>query len=239
MIERYNDYVNLSRVLDLMFPKRCIGCRHLGSYFCESCTRTIQVITSGEGVCPMCQRRALDGQTHRSCLARYSLDGLTCFFRYRGVVQKGIKAIKYRFVFDSAQAFAELVPLQLLTSQNIVGKGRGKDIVLVPIPLHKSRMRERGFNQAEMLGIHIARRFGILMTTDVLVRKKPTLPQVTMKDRDKRLKNMANVFSVMKVPPRYVILFDDVFTTGATMRSAAEALKRAGAKFVWAVTMAR
>ena len=181
----------------------------------------------------MCGRAALDGRTHPRCQTRYSIDGLTSFFRYRGVVRKAIKIIKYRGSFDIAEAFVK----NISTTHNIYWKGR--PFAFVPIPLHNSRLRDRGFNQAEVLGMHVSKRLGIMMAMDVLERKKRTTPQVEVKDRDKRLKNMANVFALNKVSPEYVLLFDDVFTTGATMRSAAGVLKQAGVRHVWAVTMAR
>lgn len=92
-----------------------------------------------------------------------------------------------------------------------------------------------------MLGKLLADRLHIPMRTDILRRTKKTTPQVEMKDRKDRLKNMKNVFSHGSkfMIHDSIILFDDVFTTGATMRSAGETLKRAGAKHVWAVTMAR
>lgn len=191
----------------------------------------IQIILKNEAICPMCARPALDGRTHPRCQMIYGLDGLTSFFRYRGVVQKAIKVIKYRLVYDIASEFVNLVPRSALPSQ--------KSHNLIPIPLHKSRLQERGFNQAEVLGRYVSQRLKIPVATDVLVRKRRTVPQVEMKDREKRLTNMANVFVVQKSPPSHLLLFDDVFTTGATMRSAADVLKRAGAKTVWAVTMAR
>jgi len=115
--------------------------------------------------------------------------------------------------------------------------------MLIPIPLHPSRYRDRGFNQAEVLGRILADRLHIPIRTDILKRVIKTTPQVEMKDRKERLKNMKNVFSIHNskfvIPNSTIILFDDVFTTGATMRAAGETLKRAGAKSVWAVTMAR
>jgi len=144
-----------------------------------------------------------------------------------------VKAIKYRLVSDLAQEF-----ITLITPEN-VGDG-----ILVPIPLHSSRFRQRGFNQAEVLGKLLAKRLNIAVQTDILKRVKETVPQVEMKDRKQRLKNMEGVFGINKTAEkRYtkttVVLFDDVFTTGATMRAAASVLKHAGAKRVWAMTMAR
>ncbi len=232
-------------VLDILFPKRCLGCGTIGEYFCASCRQNIHRIALNESICPVCEHPAIDGATHPRCRTRYSPDGLTSFFRYEGVIRKGVKALKYRFVSDLGAAFVSLIPV---SSLNTAVGHIGNDGVLVPIPLHLSRFRERGFNQAEVLGGFISGRLSaqaglhMRMRTDMLRRTKKTTAQVDMERREDRLKNMEAVFSVdPKVPVRgvTVLLFDDVFTTGATMRSAANTLKRHGATCVWAVTMAR
>lgn len=215
-------------LFDFIFPKRCVNCGRIGKYFCVACRAKIRVIQPNEPICPMCGRLALDGVTHPRCRTQYSLDGLTSFFHYDGTARKAIKAIKYRLVSDLAEEFISLVPKFSLP----------KSSLLIPIPLHSARYRARGFNQAEVLGTILAKRLNIPVRTDILRRVKETVPQVEMKKRDDRLKNMEYVFSCNHVSGN-VILFDDVFTTGATMRSAANVLKRAGAAHVWAVTMAR
>jgi competence protein ComFC len=229
-------------ILDLIFPKRCVNCGKLGKYFCDRCRSTIRPILSNEPICPMCERPAIDGVTHPGCRTRYSIDGLVSFFHYDGAVRKAVKAIKYRNITDLVSEFVSLVPMQsyLVLSKLLITNPQS---ILIPIPLHVSRLRERGFNQAEVLGALLAKHMGIELHNDVLVRTKKTAPQVSMKKRKDRLKNMEGVFAIA---PHHslshlisVILFDDVFTTGATMRSAANVLKRAGVKTVWAVTMAR
>jgi len=112
--------------------------------------------------------------------------------------------------------------------------------ILVPIPLHSSRERYRGFNQAEVLGTLVAQRFSIPMHSNALKRARETKSQVEVKDREKRLKNMEKAFQVTSdVKDVAILLFNDVWTTGATMRSAGNILKRGGASFVWGLTMAR
>ena len=215
-------------ILDFLFPKRCVGCGTIRKYFCDECRVKIRVIADNEQICPMCGRLALDGITHPGCKTDYGLDGLTSFFHYDGPVQKAIKAIKYRYISDLASEFASLIPKFSFT----------KPYTLIPIPLHPARFRQRGFNQAEELGTFLR----IPMRTDILRRTKATTPQVDMKHRKDRLKNMNGVCEIRSsaiINNLSVLLFDDVFTTGATMRSAAVALKHAGATFVWAVTMAR
>jgi ComF family protein len=193
----------------------------------------------------MCLTPAMDGMTHPKCRTRFSLDGLTCFFHYKGVVRKAIKSIKYRFVSDLCQEFINIVPLSPLQSVLNNFSCRQTDqqsAVLVPIPLHPSRLAYRGFNQAEALGKFIAQKLGIPIRSDILLRIKKTVPQVEVKERKKRLVNMHDVFSIRQSTiincQSTIILFDDVCTTGATLRSAANVLKRAGAKSVWGVVMA-
>jgi competence protein ComFC len=214
-------------LLDFIFPKRCVGCGEIGKYFCESCRTKIHPIAPNEPICPMCGRLAFEGITHPYCRSRYSLDGLTSYFHYEGVVQKAIKAIKYRLVSDLAKEF--VAPASV--------KGFS-DYVLIPIPLHSKRYRERGFNQAEVLGKLIARRLNITARTAILRRTRATPPQAEISEKKKRLENMKNSF-VSKEISGNILLFDDVCTTGATLRNAAGALKRAGANHVWAMTIAR
>ncbi len=229
-------------LLDILFPKRCVGCGKLGRYFCLDCQKTIRFIAFNESICPVCEKLAIDGVTHPACRTKYSPDGLTSFFHYDGVIRKAVKALKYRFVSDLASEFISLVPNPWHELKRIPGQARNDNIVLLPIPLHPARLRERGFNQAEVLANILSPRLNMAVRHDILKRVKKTAPQVDMKNRKDRLKNMDSVFAINNGTMEQfsnVILFDDVFTTGATMRAAANVLKRAGVTQVWAVTMAR
>lgn len=230
-------------ILDVVFPKRCVGCGKIGKYFCARCALMIRIIRVNEAICPICEKPAVDGVTHPRCRTRYSMNGLTSFFRYEGAVREAVKAIKYRYVSDMAAEFISLIPESSLFSLAKLVNTKPLSPLLIPIPLHPTRLRFRGFNQAEELGKLLATRLTTPMRTDILRRTKETVPQVEMKDRRKRLKNMEDVFSSHNsqfiIRDSSILLFDDVFTTGATMRSAANVLKRAGVAFVWGVTMAR
>lgn len=222
-------------LLDLLFPKRCVSCNKIGKYFCDICTAKIKFIT--HQICPECENAAIDGFTHPRCKTKYSLDGLTAFFHYDGPIRQAVKLLKYRFVSDLAKEFIDLVPSSFLSTFNLQ-----PSTVLIPIPLHPARLKFRGFNQAEVLGRLIANKLSIPVKTNILKRPKKTIPQVEMKDRKKRLKNMENVFSIapnilISSYPN-IILFDDVFTTGATLRAAANVLKRAGIERVWGIVLA-
>lgn len=113
--------------------------------------------------------------------------------------------------------------------------------VLVPVPLHPRRRRERGFNQSEVLAEAIGRRCGLGMAPAALVRRKDTTPQPGLSAAARRL-NVAGAFAVRRpalVSGRVVVLVDDVLTTGATARACAHALRKAGAREVRLLTVAR
>lgn len=223
-------------VLDLLFPKRCLGCGRLGRYFCLRCRTTLITIGASEAICPVCERPAIDGATHPKCRTRYGVDGLTGFFRYKGVMRTAIKTLKYRFVSDLAPELVSFIP-----DPAYLQFRRFPDAVIVPIPLHMSRLRSRGFNQAQLLGEQLAVRLHIPIRTDMLRRTKPTASQAGIARRQERLVNAKGAF-VMPTKITgvlHVLLVDDVFTTGATLRAAAGVLKRAGAHMVWGVVLAR
>ena len=185
--------------------------------------------------------------THPRCKTKYALDGLTSIFRYDGIIKQAVKTLKYRRVTNLAREFVSLIPERVISTMPHTLYPIPS--IFIPIPLHPSRFRDRGFNQAEVLGRLLAERLPagkaglhIPIRIDILKRAVATTPQVEMKDKKDRLKNMKNVFSVHHSSfsiHHSLLLFDDVFTTGATMRAAGESLKRAGAKSVWAVTIAR
>ena len=224
-------------ILDIFFPRRCLGCGRLGKYFCRRCRVSLRRLETS--ICPICEKPAIGGRTHPGCQTRYGINGLTSFLGYAGVAQKAIKTLKYRYVSDLASEFVSLVPDVVISNLSTLIP---KPCIFVPIPLHSARARERGFNQAEVLGRLLAQRLNIPVQTDILRRVKKTTPQVEMKDRKARLKNMGGVFAIqknLKSSLSSIVLFDDVFTTGATMRAAGSVLKRGGARFVWGITMAR
>lgn len=223
-------------VLDLLFPRRCLDCGRLGRYFCLRCRQSIGFIGTNEAICPMCERPAIDGGTHPKCRTRYGVDGLTACFRYKGIMRNAVKTLKYRLVSDLVPELISLIPEATVHSLYSVTGG-----VVVPIPLHVSRMRIRGFNQAEVLGKAMAIRLHMPMRTDMLRRTKPTMSQAGLAKKQDRSVNMRGAFAavVRTTDVTHILLVDDVFTTGATLRSAASALKRAGVQSVWGVVIAR
>jgi ComF family protein len=121
-----------------------------------------------------------------------------------------------------------------------------KKPLVVPIPLHWFRQKKRGFNQSALLGKHIAQRWDLSLSEDLLVRGKYTFPQAELKKKERR-GNIRGAFKINKKPPLNslisqcpsILLIDDIWTTGATMREAGRVLKEARFKEVWGLALAR
>lgn len=220
--------------LDFIFPQKCVHCGKLGQYVCKSCQEAMRPVE--DMICPMCERRAIDGVTHPGCKTRYSLDGLISFYRYDGPVRSAVKRLKYK------PYLSDLVTVLVNWDfNNEAMKQFSNDFIIVPVPLHPQRERERGFNQAALIGKAIAKQLSLPFQDYVLKRTRYTKPQVVLKG-DERRKNLADAFThntKYKILDTNVLLIDDVWTTGSTMRACANVLKRAGAKKVWAMTVAR
>lgn len=216
-------------LLDLVFPKKCVGCRRVGLYICADCMEKIEFVD--KPVCPVCQRQAIGGKTHPGCFGKYRLDGLIVAAKYRGPVKTAIQKVKYKWVYDIEKILVDLVAKQLWKFDF------PQNSILVPVPLHAKRKRWRGFNQSEILAKTLAKKFKVKYG-DFLIRKIETKTQVGL-TREERKKNIKDAFVVTtSVSGKNIILVDDVYTSGATMGECAKVLKKAGARSVWGMAVA-
>jgi ComF family protein len=159
------------------------------------------------------------------------LDTAKVLFLYEDPVDRLITGLKFRGELACARVLGTLL------ARHILALGTRLPQVLVPMPLHAARYRERGFNQAEAIAAHLASRTGVEVDSSMLQRVRATLPQTTL-NAARRRRNCEGAFAVrpgQRVPPR-VALLDDVMTTGSTAAAAAQALRQAGARHVelWA-----
>ena len=224
-------------ISDLLFPKKCLGCGKYGSYICDKCISEAQVAPL---VCLECGRKSVDGLTHIKCSKPLGLDGTISVWFYRGVVRRAILALKYKFAKEVAKELAHLADSQI-KQKNLVFPINS---ILTPIPLYWFRGNWRGFNQSQEIGKILAGRIGLGFIPDLLIRKKFTKPQIELKGRQRR-QNIKGVFALnskyqpLAISHQSLILFDDVWTTGATIKEAAKVLKRNGVKTVWSFTLTR
>lgn len=166
------------------------------------------------------------------------LDGCLSLFKYTGVIRQTIMDIKYRYISDACRSLSLLAVVHLRQSYpNLLKYWQKHHFCVVPIPLHSHRQNWRGFNQSALLGQLIAPKLH-LKYAEILIRTRQTVPQVSLKDKLIRSRNLKNVFSTIYDLRSNILLFDDVATTYSTLKSAAKILKKSGAKSVWALTVA-
>lgn len=221
------------KLQSLLFPPTCLLCGALGDGdrdLCGGCLRDLPLNT------PSCRRCALPlgaatvapcGDCQRRPPA---FDAARAAYLYDYPLDYLIKALKYQGRLSVARLLGEVL------AETLADEPRPDCII--PIPLHPSRLRQRGFNQSVELARPVARRLGVPVVVDCLRRLRPTLPQVGQDARERRA-NLRGAFGVHGAPPPRVALLDDVVTTGSTVDEAARTLRAAGVEEIWVWAVAR
>ena len=189
--------------------------------------------------CPVCSERNFSGILCRVCRKKSDLTRFLFCHDYKNAVSRElIHAFKYGFVQELAEPLSGFL-VRMVKEYKIRLQ---KTMLVVPIPLHSAKLRKRGFNQSELIAKNFAGYFGLNMIHDNLARNKNTEPQIEMSDFQKRKENIADAFAVLR-PEEFenkkIILVDDVSTSRSTLEEAAKVLKKAGAKSIWGVVIAR
>jgi ComF family protein len=229
----------LDPLLAAVFPTRCPACRAFLARptrgpLCPACWRALP-----RHVMPLCDCGGPRGASPRCgrCRRGRSPLGLGASLGpFEGTLRTLVHELKYRGRRRVAERLAELLLERAETARVLA-----RDAVLVPVPLHPRRLRERGFNQAELVARALGRRAGLPTCAAALVRRKDTTSQTGLSATARRA-NVAGAFCVRRraqVDGRCVVLVDDVATTGATVRACAAALRAAGAADVRLLTVAR
>lgn len=248
-------YPAFSRIIDIIYPPRCPICRKFlwkeGSekegvpvYFCRTCLADFQEITPP--FCPICGSPFVLGiaENHlcEDCLrSRPLYEAAAAPFLYKGSLMKAIHQFKY-----GARSYMAdfLGPLLAQFAESWVSENFGgelDDLLVIPVPLHAKKLRERGFNQSLLLAKHVARQLYAGLDFLSLRRIKYTLPQTGL-GRKERRKNVRGAFQLKNfdaVKGKRVLLVDDVSTTGNTLNECAVVLKKSGCKKVICLVLAR
>ena len=189
-------------------------------------------------MCCVCGERMVENtRLCDSCASKVekNLSGVAAC-KYDGVLKKALQVFKYKNGLALVSTFSRF--LIEFIERNL---DMEKFDVLIPMPLHPVKFRQRGFNQSQLLAVPISKRYGIPLLTSVLKKVRHTPPQSGL-DRTSRLRNPVNAFRVKKNVPlkgKSVLLLDDVYTTGATIKSASDALRAAGVSRIRPLTLAR
>ena len=233
-------------LIDIVYPKACVACKTKISKainvdnlvcgpcwsnikknlppFCRSCGRHLEKNNFTKGICPRCARTKTHfDRAFSPCAYEGTIKELIHEFKYKGKDYLG-KTLG-RILSDFIREYS--LPIAYLDC-------------VVPVPLHKTRLREREFNQAQILSEHIAREFKKSVLDDALIRNRFTQTQTELKPQ-MRFSNVKGSFSVQRknaIENKNILLVDDVLTTSATASEAALALKNAGANIVFVLTLA-
>ena len=226
----------INNFLKILFPESCPVCKkpstdHRTAPICADCW---QAITPYEG--PICQKcgRPLVSDVSITCGECIEdephFTRVRSFGLYEGTLREAISLFKYYGIKRLSKPLSEMM-CKIRTPH--------ADAV-IPVPLSKEKLRQREFNQAALFAKHIAGHIGAELILDCLIKMRDTMPQVGLNAEERR-RNIKNAFGIVNkeiILGKSIALVDDVFTTGATIRSCAKLLKKAGAKEVYGITLA-
>lgn len=226
-------------IFDTLFPKFCENCGREGTYLCEDCFYLIDIFETC--YCPYCQipKATKDGETCKSCKRKRYLDGLFSAASYQNpIIKKMIIDFKYGFVKDISQSLSFLIIAHLIKLDRLL---KFKNYIIIPVPLSNKKLRQRGFNQSEIIAEDLVSILKSPINTKTLIKIKHTKNQADLEklERGTNLKSAFLVKNPETIANQNILLIDDVMTTGATLEECAKTLKLAGAKKVWAIVIAR
>lgn len=215
----------LNAILDIIFPSRCVSCGERGVDLCLEC---------------LSESPTAERETEKWIFSLYD-------YRHPPI-KKALWFLKYKGRRKLTQVFAESLYGRIMEElADLSTMENFRNPILIPIPLAKRRLHERGFNQAELICQELIKinniRHGVYLKLeqDVLIKPKETIHQARIENRSARLKNIVGSFAVQneeKIKNANIILIDDITTTGATLSEAKKILRNSGARKVIAFTVA-
>lgn len=231
-------------LLNLFFPKFCLGCRKEGIYLCDDCRAFLEVaefdyclceqkpvrLTSpSQGKCQRCQNKNLSGLF-------FALS-----YKEKDLTKRLIYQFKYEpYLKDLSKTLASIIVEHFILVEKNTNEV-WENSVLIPVPLDKKKLKSRGYNQSEEIAKELSKVLHAPVISDCLIKIKHTSPQMEL-SKEEREKNLEGAFMVKNpsaIAQGKVFLVDDVYTTGSTMEQCARVLRDAGAKSVWGICIAR
>ncbi len=234
-------------IIDLIWPPVCLGCKRRlpedsvdgvvchscwskikknSPPFCNSCGRKLPAQSLKRGICPACVRKQLHfDRAFSPCVYDGTLKELLHAFKYQNKDYLG--PTLGRLMVDFIRQYQ--LPMDVID-------------MIVPVPLHQTKLREREFNQSQLLGECVAKEFNKTLNHTVLRRHRYTKAQASLA-QEQRLANVRDSFSLAaqeaeSIRGKNILLIDDVVTTGATSSEAARILKQEGAQIVFVLSLA-
>ena len=233
----------LQSILDMLYPVRCPVCGEIVTpkdrRICIPCESKLQVICQ-----PRCKKcsKPIEQEQREYCSdcerKEYHFQYGYALWVYDSIMKKSISDFKYNHKKEYAKYYIQAI----IDNYGEKIKHMAPDII-VPVPIHKSKRRDRGYNQAEILGRGIGKELDIPVLPDLLVRNKKTLPQKQLNDKE-RLLNLQEAFAynnesslVYQGKMNVVLLIDDIYTTGSTIEACTNILLQNQVKQVYFLTL--
>ncbi len=227
----YTFYRSLWNAIDLLFPPVCGGCGKMGSRWCAECQKKVKILRGN--LCEICGLPLDKAGVCDTCRAdRPRFRALRAWAVFENPVQNALHKLKYRRDMSMGDALASQMVL-------FVQELNWPIDMIIPVPLGKHRLKERGYNQVGMIAKPLALALNVHYASDGLMRCKETRSQVGLSKQERR-ENVKEAFQArVDVNGKTILVLDDVSTTGSTLSSSAEALYLSGARDVYALTVAR
>jgi len=205
--------------VDFFFPVACSFCGRFGEPICPDCEKKLP---RGQQICPVCRRANPLGRTCPACRGRFRLDGLLGLYRYDGLA----KRLVHSFKFEDEQILCDFLSDKMA---ELIGPRDGFTVTFVPV--HPLRRLYRGYNQSELIARRLSARLDLPCLD--LLHSQARVPQSTFNDYRQRAANLKGKISARKETcPEKILVVDDIFTSGATLRETSRALKRRGTQTV-------
>ncbi len=220
--------------LDVVFPIACLGCDSRGRFICAACADDMPKLD--RPFCTVCANPGVSGVCSWCRAHAPSIDAIRSPFLYvpNSPIYKAITMLKYRGMRAIAPEMAELLHSYLSARRS------GNPDVIVPVPSHQSRVRQRGYAQAALIAAELGRRMNLPVSASALERVRNAPSQLETESREGRWANVQAGFeSKSRLDGASVLLVDDLVTTGSTASACASALKLAGARRVIGLSVAR
>ena len=211
----------LERIKSILFPTVCGICGRIDKQpLCSICSKKIEGLS-----CIKVQN------VHNKNFSKQAY-----LFKYGGIIRE--KLINYKFNEQSYlhETFANII----IKNEKICRFIKNYDII-IPVPIHRKRYKQRGYNQTELIARKIAKNLDITVVTDVLVKEKNNKPQsdLTKTEREQNIKNVYRVQNSQKIKNKTILIIDDIYTTGNTVKECSRMLQQAGASQIAVLTIAK
>lgn len=224
--------MKISDVLDVLYPRRCPVCQEIieENRLCEKCRRKVSYIRQPR--CLKCgkQIETMEEELCSDCRKKtHFFDRGIGLFAY----DENVKNSLYRFKYSNKREYAAVYAKELFVQYGEILK-RWDVQAVVPVPMYRDKMRQRGFNQAECIAVELSKLLGVGVEKNLIERVRNTKPMKELDDKE-RMKNLERAFNISEDSVKYkrILLVDDIYTTGATVDSCALLLKEKGVSKVY------